>query len=69
MNQMGKFSVGNVTVRTNTPTPEYYAERMMAKIFHVSATAPPEVKEQVKAFQGQLYKLLVESAREIMENK
>jgi hypothetical protein len=46
---LGPFSVA--TTSNGGLPPEYYAERLVAKLIYISETAPPEIKLQALAYQ------------------
>jgi hypothetical protein len=54
--------LGIVTVATTSNgghSPEYYAERLVSRLIHVSDTAPPEIRQQALAFRDQMHALVL----------
>lgn len=66
MSQKFDLAVGAVTVATTTDgghPPEFYAERISAKLIHVSENAPPEIKLQALAYQDAMREVVLKGVR------
>lgn len=62
---------GAVSVYTTSgrgSTPEEIAERCVAKLIHVSESAPPEIRAQAREFRGAIEVVVVRYLREAIEN-
>jgi hypothetical protein len=56
------MGLGRVEVFTSTgrgATPEELADRALARIIYIGEDAPPVLREQVEAFRGELYRVLL----------
>jgi len=59
--QVGAFSV--VTTSDGGHSPEFYAERIVAKIIGISETAPPEIRLQAEAYRDDLIRVVLAGVR------
>jgi len=42
---------------------EFFAERIVAKLIHVSETAPPPIRDQALAYQERMYQVVLDGLR------
>jgi hypothetical protein len=57
-----QIGVGSVMVATTSDgghPPEFYVEGIIAKLMHVSETAPPVIREQAKAYRETLRQIVL----------
>jgi len=62
----GSINAGMVQVFTTDNgghSLEFFAERIVAKLIHVSETAPPPIRDQALAYRGQMYKVVLDGLR------
>lgn len=60
------IAVGKVTVATTSDgghPPEFYAERICARLIAISETAPPEIRAQALAYREQMQAVLLDGIR------
>ena len=60
------MSVGPFTVATTVNeghSPEYYTERLCNRLIHISATAPPEIRQQALAYREAIQSLVLDTIR------
>lgn len=65
MNDLG-IGLGKVTVATTSNgghPPEFFAERIMAKLFIVADTAPEPIKAQALAFQEAIHSVILDGIK------
>jgi hypothetical protein len=58
--------VGNVTVVTTSgggPSPEYFAERIMAHLIFVGDNAPEPIKAQALAYRDNMHAVILEGIK------
>jgi hypothetical protein len=58
--------VGQVTVATSSNgghPPEFFAERIVARLIHVSETAPDPIKAQALAFREQMFGIVLDGIK------
>jgi hypothetical protein len=72
MSTTGTISLGGFSVVTSEPgkghPPEFYAERIVSKLIHVSENAPPEIKAQALAYQDALRAIVLAGVRGAIES-
>jgi hypothetical protein len=65
--QKATLGVGIVTVTATSGAghpPEFYAERLVAKLIYVGENAPPEIKAQALAYQEAMRQILLDGIRQ-----
>lgn len=64
-------SAGVVTVRTSSNggmPPEYFAERIVDRLMHVSALAPQPIRDQAVAYREQMLAIVLAGIRRAIES-
>lgn len=65
------ITVGSVNVVTTSGgghTPEYFAERIMARLMAVGDTAPEPIKAQALAFRDSMHQIVLEGIKRAIES-
>ena len=66
MTPPGRMAVGNVMVATTVDgghPPEFFAERIVARLMSVSETAPEPIKAQALAFRDQMHAIVLDGIK------
>ena len=72
MSVEGDFALGNVSVSTTEykgHDPEFWAAQATKKICDISDSAPDHIKQQARAFQNQVYTVILYSMKNAIKSQ